>query len=243
MNRVKAAAALVCALSLNPAVCSARIVDGSLAVLPAEPGFGPAIYIWGFEFSIAAPIQATGLAYYKDWAGPDDTHLVRLWDADSKTELARLSVGPGSTVVGAPDAFWASALPAPLVLGPGTYAVSGSPSPVDGLLQSLHPVSAPGITFVGAIYENPGVDSYPSGRTGGVAGPVYFGANLLFSPVPEPASAAMLFAGLLAAAAFGLRRHATGCSARFTAPLAGASRRRPAGCGARALPGRRTGRS
>jgi hypothetical protein len=55
-------------------------------------------------------------------------------------------------------------------------------------------------------YENPGVDSYPSGAAGGVI----FGANLLFSPVPEPGSAPLLLAGLAAVAAFVLRGRRSG---------------------------------
>lgn len=209
MRRGKAAAALACALSLNAAVASAEILDGELAVLPSDFGYGnAAIYIYGFEFSLAAPIRVTGLAYYQDPVeDADDPHLVRLWDAVGKSVLASATVGPSSSAVQAGiHAFWASALESPLTLGPGTYAVSGSASSADWFLQSLNPVAAPGIDFVRAIYENPGVDSYPSGATGGVV----FGANLLFSPVPEPGSALLLLAGLAGVALFVLRGRRSG---------------------------------
>ena len=149
----------------------------------------------GWEFTLSGSIQVNDLAFYDDGGnGLADSHELGLWDSNG-TLLASGTVlaGTASPLVNQ----WREIAVSPVQLGPGNYFIGAlfldgnDPvwSPPLAQLTLTGFASAPGVTFdqatlaAGSTLSNP---STPVGSSG------YFGANFVFSPVPEPGSILLL---------------------------------------------------
>ena len=157
----------------------------------------------GWEFTLSGSIQVNDLAFYDDGGnGLLDSHELGLWDSNG-TLLASGTVlaGTASPLVNQ----WREIAVSPVQLGPGNYFIGAL------FLDGKDPVwsppftptgfaSAPGVTYDQATFADGSTLSNPSTPVGSSG---YFGANFVFSPVPEPGSILLLVtvvAGVLVAA-------------------------------------------
>lgn len=193
------------------------IVGGdALSVGPGTAGFG---------FTVgAAPISVAALGIWDDsGTGLFNSHAVGIWDA-SQTLIASVVVAPAASVdIGG---FWYANLATPLVLAAGQHYTLGArygDSDFDFARGNVPTVTTdPRITLgapvlsTGVGFEFPDIE-LPQAAAG------FFGPNIAFAPVPEPASA--LFTALLLALGVG----ATNLAKAKPAPkeLAHAKRRQP----------------
>ena len=157
----------------------------------------------GWEFTLSGSIQVNDLAFYDDGGnGLLDSHELGLWDSNG-TLLASGTVlaGTASPLVNQ----WREIAVSPVQLGPGNYFIGAL------FLDGKDPVwsppftpptgfaSAPGVTYDQATFADGSTLSNPSTAVGSSG---YFGANFVFSPVPEPGSILLLVtvvAGVLVA--------------------------------------------
>ena len=181
------------------------------AITLTQPGdaFESAPYSLGFAFSVLQDLRLTALGVYDHGAdGLEGTGAqVALW-LDGQPQALRVASVPGGTAATL-DGLFRHAPVQPLDLHPGAvYVVAAY---LDGGMATSFGVDQGGAAVVDArisLLADRYADgffelAYP-GQSDAYTG-AWLGANLLLAPVPEPAPAALLAAGLVALAWRGRR--------------------------------------
>lgn len=189
MKSMLVAAALMAGLAGH-----AHAVDGTPAISPVIgaifTGDGP--WTMGFSFLATATQSVSALgAFDFQRDGFTDIHAVGLWNAAGGL-LASTNVTSGDTLIGD---FRYSAIAAVSLVAGQTYYVGASNFGVNdayGFLGAVNP--AAGIVYGAHAFVHGSGLLFPSysflDRQG------YYGGNVLLAAVPEPATYALLLAGL-----------------------------------------------
>jgi hypothetical protein len=171
----------------------------------------------GFEFMVTQDLRVTALGVYDGGLpGLESAAQVSLWIDDlAGTLLASTSVAAG-TAAPLIDQFRQQAI-APVLLTPGVRYVVGAYLP-GGLATSFNFDGGAQGSFdarLTQVMDRYWSDFDPAGNgndypidSGFQAGGAYLGASFLLAPVPEPAPAALLAAGVLALGLLKQRRSA-----------------------------------
>ncbi len=172
------------------------------------PGLGNPPFTLGWSFQTLGQIEVTALGLFDSGQnGLDVAHEIGLWDS-AQTLLATVTVqaGTGSTLI---DKFrWETIAPITLAANQ-TYFIGAYYPDGDGLIW---PGTANGFTTGADIsfVKNQFYDlSYPSLHFPGSSdstSPSFFGPNLMYDPVPEPATLLLLGVGLASVARRAHRR-------------------------------------
>jgi hypothetical protein len=194
-------------LALTLFLACGQALGSALAVTPSgtiveSPEPYPLTTAW--DFAIDRPYQVTALDLYSNGSPYVSSHQVGIWSTEAATGypvgtlIATVTFAAGTS--GTANGLYRSLAIDPIVLNPGHYEVGvllfsgdgADPYPASQTSFSL----LPGFTVNGGHVETSGVFTYPGGTFFTSA---YFAANLeaTAAPVPLPASAWLLFAGLL----------------------------------------------
>ena len=157
----------------------------------------------GFIFSTDVSIDVTALGWFDEGSnGLANRHRVGIWSTGG-TELINGAVSKGATDPITGGFRYTTALTGSTDLAAGTYYIGGLSTDSDKTVRDLNAnqaTFASDITFGGSVSNNDiGVFSFP-GSTTPEFNIGYFGANFEFTrvaSVPEPATMALLTAGLL----------------------------------------------
>jgi hypothetical protein len=160
---------------------------------------------WSFQVG-ALSLMVTDLGAY-DFGGTGlaDAHEVGIWDSlENLVAYAVVPSGTSGTLVGS----WRYLSITPVTLDAGaTYSIGEfyPSASTDGLLFDSSQSFDPAITFIHSLTANPPSSSsliFPPNAAG--SGDGMFGPNFLFSSIdtsPEPATTALVMAGILGLAA------------------------------------------
>jgi hypothetical protein len=158
----------------------------------------------GWEFTLTNPIRVNDLAFYDDGQdGLADRHQLGIWDSNGNLLVSgTVLAGIASPLVDQ----WREVGVAPTDLGAGHYFIGAlfltGGDPVWFPSQTLTGfISTPGVTYDGATFAFGSTLADPTNPDGT---PGFFGANFVFSAVPESSSFLLLGTGLVALMGMGL---------------------------------------
>lgn len=227
------AALLPICLPASAQTAAFSFTSDSFGVTDNATDTGAASYNLGYQFTVTRPITVTALGYFNepsfDPNNPFNTvnlnpepagsytyasdHPVGLYDTSGNL-LASATVTSASAPNG--DFLYEALAGSGLALGPGDYILAGVTGPTDPYMFNVEDDTQPG--FVGLVSAFPftwdfdvattGSDltAFPGPGTSDGQGPGYFGANMLFTVVPESSSLALIVPALLALFAVVLMR-------------------------------------
>ncbi len=167
--------------------------------------------IFGWTFSVNAPITVTSLGLYdQDDFGLFDTHEVGLFRLSDQSLMGSVAV-PAGTCGTVLDHFCFENV-SPFDLAEGTYVVvmTMPKGTADSQVILATSFSTPSeITYITSVLDPKSTLTFPSSALNGVLGPGMFGPNFTFTsaPVPEPSTCSAIGAEILALLALARRRN------------------------------------
>jgi hypothetical protein len=162
-------------------------------------------YSLGWRFQVNSPILVDSLGFFDNII--TQNHDVGIWD-NGQNLLVTATVLPGDPQSG--TAPWRFHAIAPLSLSPGTYYIAAETGDDRFTSGPTSMTTAPEITFLNDQYVASPVLTFPTQSSGGGL-QAYFGPTFTFTTgggggTPEPATFAMMGAGLLAVVGLARRR-------------------------------------
>ena len=167
----------------------------------------------GFEFQVGSqPITLSAFGVFDEFSDGvlSSAHAVGLWNANTGTLLAKVTVVPSSATLSG-GTFWQNLIvPITLQQG-GSYRIAAQYSDVDldlarGNVPASSVVVDSRITLKDAYLSSGSGFDFPDLNVSG-ANLGFFGANASFAPVPEPTWSALAAGALLLGLVVARRQH------------------------------------